>query len=192
MIEILQELINDIDPNAKTEYGDTALHYLCENCENRNDIFNNIKFFVNSGRVVDLNAIDFNRKTILHLLCEKYQNSDLVNIVQLLIEKGIDINWKDFNGDTAVQYLVQKHPHTDVMSQIIKVFIMKGCKSAEICQRDLLNDSDEIPDHPENRLIVKRQRLNKKNRHGVRSPSVQFLHRGGKPSGQLESTDRRR
>jgi len=163
MIEILEELINDIDLNAKTEYGSTALHYLGENCENRNDLFNIIQLLIDAGRI-DLNAIDVNRKTILHHLCEKYQNLDLVKIIQLLIENGIDVNAKDSNGDTAVQHLVQKYPQTEEMNQIIQLFINKGCKSAEICQRDLILKESDILDHPaefylDNSMNVKRQRL---------------------------------
>jgi len=188
LIDIIQELINDIDLNAKIEYGSTALHYLCEYCENRNDLFNILKLFIDSGRVFDLNAIDNKRKTIIHLLCEKYKNPDLVNIIRLLIESGIDINAKDSNGDTAIQNLViQKYPHTDVMNQIIQLFIDKGCKSAQVCQQDLLKDSEILNHsdyHPDYHFNVKRQRLESHNDQIIEEIVKRFNQSNSDSSGE--------
>jgi len=144
LIDIIKELINDTDLDKKTEDGSTALLYLCEYCKSDDGLINIIKLFLDSGRV-ELNAIDFNKKTILHHLCEKYQNSSLVNIVQLLIEKGIDINAKDSYKETAVQHLVQsRYPHADEMNQIIQLFIKRGCKSAELCHEYILNRTENV------------------------------------------------
>lgn len=114
-----------MDFNARNNDGNTALHLLCENyrCNMLEIVQSLIEKFAyvnarNQGGYSNLleivqfmiekgfNARTRNGMTKLLLLCENYSNSNLLNLVQLLILKGADVSAKEkLYGNTALHCL---------------------------------------------------------------------------------------
>ena len=82
-----------------------------------------IRLLIAHGTQVD--ALDKNGATALHLLCENYQGSNLKAIVQLFISEGIDVHLRDHERRNAVYYLCMNSSGSLLMD-IFQVLIDKG------------------------------------------------------------------
>jgi hypothetical protein len=58
-------------------------------------------------------------------LCKNYQNENLIDIIRLLIEKGIDVNCENRDGDNALHFLCANYKNENLID-IIRLLIEKG------------------------------------------------------------------
>jgi len=83
------------------EDGNTALHLICKR-ESREFKLEIVRILIRNG--ANVNAENFNKKTPLHLLCEKSKHfEDSISIVNILIRNGCDINALDNNGKSPIK-----------------------------------------------------------------------------------------
>lgn len=120
-IDIVQLLLkNGADVNAKTDYGVTPFHLLCENYQG-DKLHVIAKLLIQNGAEVNAEGRGWNgRETPLQKLCYYYKNENLVNAVKLLIENGAQTNTKNGEGIT---YFIPFVPST----------IRKTCRRSSGC-----------------------------------------------------------
>ena len=68
------------------------------------------------------NSDAFFGSTVLHLLCQNYEEDDLIDLVRSLINKGANVNALDDNGASALHKLCQHYPGRN-MKDIVQILI---------------------------------------------------------------------
>jgi len=98
--------------------GSTAFHLLCQdNSNNDKSFLELVQFLIEEG--FDVTIKNFEGCTALHYLCEFYAHSNLINLVRLLIGKGIDVNAKiATDGSKALHCLCQYYSHDNLIDLV--------------------------------------------------------------------------
>ncbi len=134
--------------------GSEALLYLCQ------DYRRDSRLLLNIFRLwLDLQADIANSKNTdgwnaLLLLCRHYPNENLIEIVQLLADKGIDINWTNKDGWNALHLACRYYKNEklfDIVRLLINQKIDVHCKTSKgddalhlVCQRYNKNNLPQI------------------------------------------------
>lgn len=88
-----KELFDISDLNAKSKYGSGLLHYAISGRH-----FDIAMFLLETG--IDVNMIDGDDQTALHLICMK-QTHDLT-VAKSILERGVDVDIIDVYGNPAI------------------------------------------------------------------------------------------
>ena len=106
---------NGADVNAKTENGNTALMYACEN-SNSVEV---VKFLIDNGADVNLK----NNGGMTALMSASDVSHELI---ELLIKSGARVNEVDDNGKSALMYACEKHIISSSDIEVVKFLIDNG------------------------------------------------------------------
>ena len=89
--------------------GSTVLHLICMNYEDNNgDLIDLIRFLISETVGANANAVDSNKATPLHILCQYYHGSNLKETVEFFVNKCIDVGCQqDKNGRTTLHCLCE-------------------------------------------------------------------------------------
>lgn len=71
---------------------------------------------------VDVNANESDGWTALHHICRNYPHENMINIIQLLIEKGVDASLETKTGNTALEILNLYYSQKN-KSKLVKIMI---------------------------------------------------------------------
>lgn len=74
---------------------------------------------------IDVNYSDGEGWNALQFLCRYYPHDNLIEIINILRERGIDTKLKLENGWSALQTLCQFYPHQNLID-IIQILISEG------------------------------------------------------------------
>jgi ankyrin repeat protein len=113
-LESIKIFINYIDINKQNNYGQSALHVICQSnlySSKRNEL---IQLLLDYG--INLDIIDKNGNTALLIVCQKKK----CDIISLLLKKKQNINIQDKNGNSAL-YLISDF-YDDITSYLISEF----------------------------------------------------------------------
>jgi ankyrin repeat protein len=121
----------------------------------------------------------------LHLFCQKYQDDNLIEIIQLLIQHGIDVNCKTNAGSNALTLLCEFYQKENLI-EIIQLLIHHGidinCKNT-VGQNALVSlclsyeKENEIEVHCENESAI--NSLSKNSKKGNVIEIIEFLIQQG-------------
>ncbi len=118
---------NGADATAMNLDGITAFHTLCENCNNINSMVDMVRFFIE--REVDVNILNPRKKNVLHLACQYYKHSNLIDVAKLLIAKGVNVRStavEEPNSDkTPLHALIEHYTQLNIVD-IAKLLIENG------------------------------------------------------------------
>ena len=106
--------------------GSNPLDELIKNAEGTSQLYDIIKRIV-SRKGFSVKCQDKSGKNALHILCEKYSEENLTDVIQLFIEKGIDINSYDNAGDNALGY-VFRNANQLLADKVIMFLVRNGIK----------------------------------------------------------------
>ncbi|HCE59387.1 MAG TPA: hypothetical protein DEQ74_00925 [Wolbachia sp.] len=106
----IQLAAKNVDVNAKSQGGNTALHLAA-----KNGYIKVVKTLLDKGAKVDI--VDHNKHTPLHWAAES-GNSD---VARILLEHGASVNAKNQDGETPLHWAADSN-HTEV----VKVLLAKG------------------------------------------------------------------
>jgi len=119
-ISIIKLLIdNRANVNMVNSQGSTALHIAIHRGSMRT-----IKYLINNGNEINLNATDNKGNTLLHLalITEFRSNTQRINLIKFLVEKGANINLPNsISGDPPLHTAIIRN-HTN----IVKFFIINN------------------------------------------------------------------
>ena len=83
----------------------------------------------------------------LHLVCRNYHGDNLINIVRLLIDKGINVNAKD-NEDWNALHVVCCYNNGDNLIEIVRLLIDSGinvkAKALDISNSSMLFSTSKL------------------------------------------------
>ena len=119
---------NGADVNAKTENGNTALMYACEN-SNSVEV---VKFLIDNGADVNLK----NNGGMTALMSASDVSHELI---ELLIKSGARVNEVDDNGKSALMYAIISSSDIEVVK-----FLIDNPQRAQISVRDLTGDIEVV------------------------------------------------
>lgn len=74
---------------------------------------------------VDMNAVDENGNTVLHMLLKLRQSSNTKHMIQTVLEQGIDINKKDADGKDVLQISAENREASQ--DEELKCLLQKYC-----------------------------------------------------------------
>lgn len=60
------------------------------------------------------------------LLCQHYSGRDLIDLIRLLIERGVDVNYRDDNGWNALLFLCQSWYADESLIDLIRLLVDRG------------------------------------------------------------------
>jgi len=138
--------------NKKYLYNKTLLHIAVEK-----NHYKYVELLLKNG--ADVNAIDIDKKTPLHILVDRsefyplksiYPEEEAKNIAnkfELLMEYNADISLKDINGRTPLQYakMISREPKSDQIIQLLEQR-EKELEDAKLFKRAVITKDDDIDD----------------------------------------------
>ncbi len=120
------------DVKSKDSNGRTPLMLLfsknASTIENQKNLLDYAEKFLHLPDVDTelVNTQDDNGNTALTLLCEHYNGDDLIDIIRILIQKGVDVNQATKkNGFNALMLLCMQY-HRDNLIDIVRLFVETG------------------------------------------------------------------
>ena len=123
--------------NIVNEDGQTPLQLLCRNKKRYNKIQCISALLETSTSIeVDVNYVDRDGFNALHYLCKNYTHDDLIEIIRLLLGKGVHAEAKESRGWTVLHFLCKFYNHDDLIG-IVQLLIDKGADVK-------VKDSDEL------------------------------------------------
>jgi len=97
--------------------------------KNHNEIPKSIMGSTNSATTeLDINYQDRNGFNALHYVCMKYDGVNLIEIIELLVDRGIDVNKTEHRLDrNALQLLIENNRNDERdLFKIVQLFLNKG------------------------------------------------------------------
>ena len=140
--DLLALLINHqgIDIQSRDSEGNNGLHQICRLNSKRQWLRENlecIRLLIDAG--IDVNSKANNGvDNALHILCRAKSLNNLlppvnsIQVVGLLIEKGIDVMARDVNRDTAL-HLICRHSVSKVLGSLVRLLVEAG---VDVAARD--------------------------------------------------------
>lgn len=115
-------------------HGSKALLYLCQHYRRERRLLLDILRLRLGQQAYIANSKNTEGWNALLLLCRHYSNDNLVEMVQLLADKGIDINWTNKDGWNAL-HLACTYYQNKKLFDIVRLFIDPKievhCKTSE-------------------------------------------------------------
>ena len=123
-LEEVRTLIHDgVDVNCVNSDGCTPLLYLAKVSKGKKNLKNAMELLLSFP--IDVNKKEKRGYNALHLLCWFYQQEDLIDIVVLLIAKGIDVTLIENNEGCNALHLLCENYRMNNLIEIIRLFINK-------------------------------------------------------------------
>ena len=127
LLDAVRFLVVDLklDPSHQNKEGENALHLICTNESDTQDLTPVARFLVENGvdiKVKVNNGVD----TALHYLCSNPNHDSSIGILRFLIEKGIDVHAKDYEGDGALHELCRNCNGGELGLNLVRVIVEAG------------------------------------------------------------------
>jgi len=118
-------LITDqkLNLNHQNEDGENALHALCSNALQNEDLASVACFLIDNGINVQA-KVKNGKDSALHILCSNEHCS--VDLLQVLIEKGVDLNATNIEGDNALHLLCRHYPGKENLIDLVRLLVDAG------------------------------------------------------------------
>lgn len=71
----------------------------------------------------NINDVDDNGKTVLHVLCHYYEGEEMIPIIRLFASYGIDLNARHKTGKTALHFICQNRKPGGCIYPVFKLLI---------------------------------------------------------------------
>jgi ankyrin repeat protein len=114
-------------PYHTTNKGSTVLHLICKNYEDSSgDLINLIRFLISEKVGANVNAVDSNKATPLHVLCQYYHDSNLKDIVEILIEKQINVSTQTDKDQRTALHCLCENQSGKSFKDVIELLIKNG------------------------------------------------------------------
>lgn len=123
LLDITKTLLSSgIEINIKANDGSNVLIALCSDYSHRSnsDFIAVLSFLIE--KKIDLNATDTSFRSALHILCAEHTDSNLLEVVRLLVQAGIKLHLKDDGEQTAYDIVFERgYPIDSDIVQLLKI-----------------------------------------------------------------------
>jgi ankyrin repeat protein len=109
--------------NHQNNEGENALHSLCINESKNGDLASVARFLIDKGIGVQ-SKVKNGKDSALHILCSNENCS--VELLRVLIEKGIDLTARNIEGDNALHLVCRHHPEKENLLPLVRFLINAG------------------------------------------------------------------